>query len=172
MYNVKYLTLILSFFLSPLWFSFNIFNAENAHRSLFPKDETDRDIVYKNFIDLNVSSTFSFSRFCDLSPTDIDDAHLKGTFNALLKQNWMNETLKWIQYAKTWNQSIPSKYLFLSASVSLAIISLIESNHGLIFTKWVWKMFNSIKVQILNSNLIIEYFIRFRSIHSSHLLSI
>lgn len=116
---------------------FNIFKAENIHRSLFPKHETDRQTDYQNFIDLNLESSFSFSRFCDWSAQDLDDTHLKGTFHALLKQKWLNETLKWIQHAKTWQHNIPSRYLLLSASVSLAIISLMESESSLLFTRWV-----------------------------------
>lgn len=119
------------------WNRFNIFKAENVHRSLFPRHANDRETDYKNFIDLNLESSFSFSRFCDWNPQDLDDAHLKGTLHALLKQKWLNETLKWIQYAKTWQHNIPTKYFFLSASVSLAIVSLMESQSSLLFTRWV-----------------------------------
>lgn len=116
---------------------FNIFKAENIQRSLFPKHRSDPDIDYANFIDLNMDGNFSFSRFCDWSPQEMENIHSKGIFHALLKQNWINETLKWLQYAKTWQYKIPTKYLLLSASVSLSIISLIESNHSLIFTQYV-----------------------------------
>lgn len=121
----------------------NIFKAENIQRSLFPKDSTDRNVDYKNFIDLNMGSNFSFSRFCDWSPQDLENTHLKGTLYALLKQKWMNETHKWLEHAKTWQQSIPSKYLFFSASASLAIVSLIESNPDLFFTRWASQSFAS-----------------------------
>ncbi|XP_055326656.1 chromatin-remodeling ATPase INO80 isoform X2 [Sitodiplosis mosellana] len=120
-----------------LYNRFNMFKAENVQRSLFPQNPTDREVDYENVIDLNLGNSFSFSRFCDWSPQDLEDTHLKGTLVALIKQNWMNDTLKWIQHAKTWNQNIPSKYLLLTASVSLAIVSLIESEHSLIFTRWV-----------------------------------
>lgn len=116
---------------------FNIFKGENIQRSLFPKTSADRNVDYDNFIDLNMGSSFSFSRFCDLSPQDMEYTNLKGTFYALLRQKRMNVTLKWLEYATTWQQSIPLRYLFLSASVSLAIISLIESNPRLFFTRWV-----------------------------------
>lgn len=123
-----------------------------------------------------MGSNFSFSRFCDWSPQDLENTHLKGTLYALLKQKWMNETHKWLEHAKTWQQSIPSKYLLFSASVSLAIISLIESNPDLFFTRWASQLFASfyflffifhIYLSLLNH--LLDFFAnRCRSIHFSH----
>lgn len=92
---------------------------------------------YKHVIDLNLNSGFSFSRFCDWSPQEMEEIHLKSTFNTFLKQHLIQNRLQWLQRAKTWQYSIPSKYLFLSASVSLSIMSLIESHPDLFFTQWV-----------------------------------
>lgn len=110
---------------------------ENIQRSLFPKHDTDRKVNYINVIDLNLGSNFSFSRFCDWSPNEMENVHLRSTFYALVQQNLIQKTLAWLQYAKTWNYAIPLKYLLLTASTSLPIISLIESHRSLFFTRWV-----------------------------------
>lgn len=128
---------------------FNVFKAENIQRSLFPKDETDKNVDYKNFIDLNLGSDFSFSRFCDWSPQEMEDFHLKSTFYALLKQISNQKTLAWLQYAQTWDYPIPTKYWFLSASISLSLISLMESHHNLFFTRWVNSIDNISYIDLL-----------------------
>lgn len=45
--------------------------------------------------------------------------------------------LAWLEYANTWDYPIPSKYLLLTASISLKIISLMATNQNLFFTHWV-----------------------------------
>lgn len=118
-------------------FRFNIFKSENVHRSLFPLDASDSDIDYKNYIDLNTESDFSFSRFCDLSPQEIEDVHLTGTFCTFLRQNLRNKFLRQLQHSMTWGTPIPLNRLFFEASHSLSIFSLMESHSDLLFTRWV-----------------------------------
>lgn len=55
---------------------FNVFKAENVHRSLFPTDSTTRLVDYTKRIEL--ISAFSFSRFCDLSPDELDKLKILG----------------------------------------------------------------------------------------------
>lgn len=45
--------------------------------------------------------------------------------------------LAWLEYANTWDYPIPKKYLLLTASMSLKIISLMATNPNLFFTHWV-----------------------------------
>lgn len=60
--------------------SFNIFKSENVHRSIFPKNNSDSSVDYQNYIDLNADSGFSFSRFCNLSPNDMERVALGNAF--------------------------------------------------------------------------------------------
>lgn len=118
-------------------FRFNIFKCENVHRSIFPVDHTDSNVEYRNYIDLNADNTFSFSRFCYLSPQEIEDIYITGTLCALLRQNIVKELLKQIQYALTWDGPVSNNRLFYRASNKLPIISIMESNYDLIFTHQV-----------------------------------
>lgn len=119
-------------------YRFNIFKCENVHRSIFPVDRSDSNVEYKNYIDLNADSTFSFSRFCNLSPREIEDIHITGTFCTLLRQNFVKELLKHMQYAQTWDRPVSTNRLLFEASNKLPIISIMETNHDLIFTRQVW----------------------------------
>lgn len=67
----------------------------------------------------------------------MEDMHLKSTLYALIQQNSLQKILTWLDYANTWDYPIPNKYLLLTASISLKIISLMASNHNLFFTHWV-----------------------------------
>lgn len=116
---------------------FNIFQCENVHRSLFPTDATDSDVEYKSYIDLNAGNAFSFSRFCNLSPQEIANIHHSSTFGQLVRERLMREVLVRLQNNMEWKRSVPLAQLFLEASLSLPILSLIESNSDLLFTRWV-----------------------------------
>lgn len=105
-------------------------------------DKSDTNVEYRNYIDLNANDTFSFSRFCNLSPQEIEDIHITGTFCALLRQNFVKELLEQIQYAQTWNRPVSTNRLFFRASNKMPIISIMESNNDLIFTRQVWKPTN------------------------------
>lgn len=109
------------------------------HRSIFPVDQSDSNVEYRNYLDLNADNTFSFSRFCNLSPREIEDIHITGTFCALFRQSFMKGLLKQIQYAQTWDRPVSNNRLFFRASNKLPIISILESNLDLIFTRQVWK---------------------------------
>lgn len=101
-------------------------------------DQSDANVEYRNYIDLNADNTFSFSRFCNLSPREIEDIHITGTFCTLLRQNFVKELFKQIQYAQTWDRPVSTNCLLFEASNKLPIISVMETNHDLIFTRQVW----------------------------------
>lgn len=67
----------------------------------------------------------------------MEDIHLKSTFHALFQQTSLQRVFTWLDYANTWDHPIPSKYLLLTASISLKIISLMASHRNLFFTHWV-----------------------------------
>lgn len=148
---------------------FNVFKAENIQRSLFPVNSSDTAKDSKSFVDLNLDSSFSFSRFCDWSPQEMEDTHLKSTFYALSKQNSFQKMLTWLEYANTWDYPISTKYLLLTASISLKFMSLITSNHNLFFTRV------SCNENVKKSHLVLIVrckfdYDRYRSIHSIHSL--
>lgn len=118
------------------FFRFNIFKSENVHRSIFPRDQSDSEESYKNCIDLNTQSAFSFSRFCDLSPSEIENIHSTSLFGTHARQNRVTELLKQLQNTLTWDRVVPYSRLFYQASISFAIISLMESHSDLLFTRW------------------------------------
>lgn len=132
---------------------FNVFKAEHIQRSLFSTESNDTSNDSKCFVDLNLGSCFSFSRFCDWSPQEIEDTHLKSTFYALSKQNSMHKLLTWLEYANTWNYPISTKYLLLTASISLKIMSLITTNHSLLFTRGVSVNVNFAKFKMIWNTL-------------------
>lgn len=55
---------------------FNIFKAENVQRSLFPTDGTQKLVDYTKKLEL--ISAFSFARFCDLSPGEMEKLRVQG----------------------------------------------------------------------------------------------
>lgn len=57
---------------------FNVFKSENVQRSLFPKDGTSRLTNYTRNVNLGLSSAFSFSRFSDLSPNELEKMKVLG----------------------------------------------------------------------------------------------
>lgn len=61
-----------------LYNRFCIYKVENVQRSLFPPHKDDAKVNYTNYVDLNQSSAFSFSRFIDLSPHEIESIALAG----------------------------------------------------------------------------------------------
>lgn len=130
-------------------------------------------------MDLNLGSSFSFSRFSNWSPQEIEDMHMKSTFYALFKQDSFQKILTWLEYANTWDYPIPKKYLLLTASISLKIISLMTTNRNLFFTRWVslkpYKSVNSIFLMtrcLLLLNLVVDRYRSIRSLHSLNILFI
>lgn len=57
---------------------FCIYQSENVQRSIFPIAELAASIDYPRYEDLNLSSAFSFTRFCDLSPGEIEKVAIGG----------------------------------------------------------------------------------------------
>jgi len=64
---------------------FSIFKADHFHHSIFkePTDSTNKTShkkeYYAKYVDLNIQNNcFSFTRFCDLSPKDMEDVTLNG----------------------------------------------------------------------------------------------
>lgn len=163
-----------SFVFIPFRFRFNIFKSENVHRSLFAADSSERSKDGKCFVDLNLDSGFSFSRFCDWSPQEIEDLHLNNIFYALLKHNSFQKTLTCLGYADTWNYPISTKHLLLTASISMKIMSLMTSNHSLFFTHWVswYGSFVSSKIETILIFVCWKWwFARCRTVRSSHSLN-
>ncbi|XP_055384468.1 chromatin-remodeling ATPase INO80 [Condylostylus longicornis] len=97
-----------------LYNRFSIFKAEHIHRSIFEKFSTDKNINYKNYIDLNLSSSFSWSRFTNHSPKEIEDSTLNGLLLLLENVRKFNEFLPILAYRYNWLNSLrSSKYLLL-----------------------------------------------------------
>lgn len=61
-----------------LYNRFSIFKMEYTHRSVFPRTKTDRSEDYARYIDLNVDRGFSFMRFLNISPDEMEKLTLGG----------------------------------------------------------------------------------------------
>lgn len=119
-----------------LYNRFNIFKAENVHRSVFPKDKADCTIDYKHYIDLNADSGFSFIRFCDLSPQDVENFYSGDVFWSLKGHQTFKELLKKVYHLINWADHMPQRYIFLTVSLSLRVLRFMKSIKELLFTKW------------------------------------
>lgn len=112
-----------------------MFTNENIHRSIFsngtnnPKDAND-----KNYVDINVNSSFSFSRFCDYGPNEMTCLHSNILLWQFINCKSREDVLRNILNALTWQKPIFVKHLFLLAS---KVAALIESKSELIVTNWV-----------------------------------
>lgn len=85
-----------------LYNRFNVFKAENVHRSVWPRDITDSAADYCNYVDLNATNEggcFSFIRFCDVSPAEVENIHLKGSFGMHTR---LEQTLERLNHVITW----------------------------------------------------------------------
>jgi DNA helicase INO80 len=110
-----------------LYNKFNIWKVENIQRSLFPNEDDDA----------GMNSTFSFIRFCDLSPNEIENLTLGGLLYFLLHCLSSEAKNKLLNYRKClWNQP-GSRFLILEPTVEklnknfLSADSLLK---GLFFT--------------------------------------
>lgn len=61
-----------------LYNRFCIYQSENIQRSLFPHSVLSASVDYPRYEDLNLNSAFSFTRFCDLTPGEIQKVAIGG----------------------------------------------------------------------------------------------
>lgn len=61
---------------------FNVFKAENVHRSLFPLDDENAKILNSTRRRVDILSSFYFARFCDLSPGEMEKLKILGLIYA------------------------------------------------------------------------------------------
>lgn len=137
-----------------LYNRFNIFKAENVHRSVWPRDISDAAVDYSNYIDLNATANggcFSFTRFCDVSPAEVESIHLNGAFGT---HSRLEQTLELLNHVITWrNGTTPlGKCFLLIVTLQLHQLRYSQWKRDLLFTKHVSKRpFYSWTEHVINS---------------------
>lgn len=124
-----------------LYNRFNIFKAENVHRSVWPRDSTDTAADYSNYVDLNASADggcFSFTRFCDVSPAEAENIHANG---ALGTHTRLQQTLEHLIHVSTWQNGVTpmGRCLLLIVTLQLHRLRHSQWKRDLLFTKHVSK---------------------------------
>lgn len=110
-------------------FSFNVFKSEYIHRSIFPKHSTDTEVEYQRFVDLNADHCFSFSRFCNLSPQEIEDIFHCGTFEILKSFSRFKKSLQKLYNTQLWRNTVPTSGLLLLPTVDIDRINYSTLEH-------------------------------------------
>lgn len=85
---------------------------------------------------MNADSGFSFTRFCDLSPYDIERIFHGGTYETLQHINKTTECLEKLNHLLHWSDTLPIKSWLLVPSIQLNQLYY-STLENLIFTYWV-----------------------------------
>ncbi|XP_055921969.1 chromatin-remodeling ATPase INO80 [Eupeodes corollae] len=97
-----------------LYNRFNIFKTEHVQRSLFYEKPRKKSQQYPKYVDVGLDSAFSFSRFCDFSPKDIEDMTVAGLIGFL--KNYLKTLREYADYAyrlEWWENYSPTKTMLL-----------------------------------------------------------
>lgn len=126
-----------------LYNRFNIFKAENVHRSVWPRDITDPAADYSNYIDLNATADggcFSFTRFCDVSPADVENIHLNGLIAAMCNSQ-LEQKLERLNHVITWQDGTTQigKCFLMVVALQLHRLRRSQWKRGLLFNAAVSK---------------------------------
>lgn len=126
-----------------LYNRFNIFKAENVHRSVWPRDITDTAADYTNYVDLNASTDggcFSFTRFCDVSPADVENIHLNCAIGSM-GHTRLEQTMERLNHVITWQNGAThvGKCFLLIVTLQLHRLRYSLRKRGLLFTENVSK---------------------------------
>ncbi|CAD7093608.1 unnamed protein product [Hermetia illucens] len=98
-----------------LYNRFSIFKMEYTHRSVFPRTKTDRSEDYARYIDLNVDRGFSFMRFLNISPDEMEKLTLGGLIYFIRSCLRMKEILRRLAYRREYwrGENYGLAYMFL-----------------------------------------------------------
>lgn len=83
LYNEALLNYAIPSIKHHLYNRFNIFKAENVQKCLFEKNTQNKSEYYPRYIDVGLDCAFSFTRFIDLTPNDIENVTLVGLIGLL-----------------------------------------------------------------------------------------
>lgn len=90
-----------------LYNKFNIYKVENVQRSLFPDEDEEK----------RGSGAFSFTRFCDLSPNEVENLTLGGLLYFLLHCLGYEAKMKLIHHRRSWWGQKTSHFLLLEPTI-------------------------------------------------------
>ncbi|GAB0098739.1 Chromatin-remodeling ATPase INO80 [Sergentomyia squamirostris] len=98
---------------------FNVFKAENVHLSVFPRQQRDKFVDYEVDVMLNRETTFSFARFCRLSPDEVEKHGVAGMIFFLKFIRLRIKLLQLLRHRSVWwkKNSLPLDCLLLEPTL-------------------------------------------------------
>lgn len=124
-----------------LYNRFNVFKAENVHRSTFPRSESDRAVEYNRFVDLNSGGNggFSFARLCGLSAEDVEATHSDRFREFVRSFETIRSQAERLDHRELWGESNPLRLLLLTAALRMQCLKFSQWKRDLLFTRWASK---------------------------------